>query len=61
MRKSTPAEWIDVAFTGIGVFFKLAANYLFGRSCAMLVLLTISWSLLAAIFLFANAIVMVWG
>lgn len=61
MRKSTPAEWIDVAFTGIGVFFKLASAYVFGYGCAMLVLLTISWSLLAAIFLFANAIVMVWG
>tara|TARA_R110002126_G_scaffold7930_1_gene38347 strand:- start:1944 stop:2129 length:186 start_codon:yes stop_codon:yes gene_type:complete len=61
MSKSTPAEQLGVALTGFEVSCRLGANYLFGRSCAMLVLLTISWSLLAAIFLFANAIVMVWG
>ena len=61
MRTSTPAEWIEVGLTGIEVFFRLAGAYAFGYGCAMLVLLTISWSLLAAIFLFANAIVMVWG
>ena len=61
MSKSTPDDGLGVALTGLEASFRLGANYLFGRSCAMLVLLTISWSLLAAIFLFANAIVMVWG